>query len=251
MNLNKMFVFIFVFFLVFAALLVTMTPEFIQLGIESSVQDKEVKDYFDARDVTVYNQTYLLNLTYPCTEGLDWGLPEGQKLEFWWNYGMFELRHLTRHWTGWWWDWHVLRIQQPYARIANVGAAYGTLNKEQLLLLFDESYNASYCEYACDHISVKLFFVTANESWTLEESWDNGELRLFSSYDIDWTKSGKSMWFVMGQLLAFQNPQLGIPGVGGTILSVGFGGALWACIAILFYALITSVIPFISGWKGG
>lgn len=256
MNLNKMFVFIFVFFGMFSVLLVNMPTEFIELEIGASVQDKEVRDFFSERDVTMYNQTYVANLTYPCQEQVEWGLPEGQKLEFWWDYcthftcKMLQLRHLTRHWTGWWWDWHYLTIPSPYWERTPLKTGLG-LDKAGVLALWNEDYNASYCEWNCDHISVKVFIVTANESLTLEESWDNGELKLFSSYSIDWTKTGTSMWHIMMQLLAFQNPNLGIPGVGGAILGVGLGLALWACIALLAFAFITAVIPFIGGWGKG
>jgi len=62
---------------------------------------------------------------------------------------------------------------------------------------------------------------------------------------------GTNMWHIIFELLAFQNPQLGIPGVGGTILTVAVGLTLWASIAILAFAFITAVLPFIPGWKGG
>ena len=257
MNLNKMFVGTFVFLAVFSVLLSTMPSEFVMLGMEASAQDKEVEEYFNAQNVLTYNQTYLANLTYPCAQKVDWGLPTNQKLEFWWStewyYGMgdiqmLELRHLIKHWTGWWWTWHELKVQEPYA--SQVFDEEVGLTKNDVLTLFNEDKNASYCEFACQHIKVKLFIVTANQSWTLEESWDNGELKLFTSYDVDWSETGYSMWGVMGQLLAFQNPNLGIPGVGGQILTVGVGATLWACIAVLFFALITSVIPTISGWRG-
>ena len=169
-------------------------------------------------------------------------------------YGVFlEVRHTNPGFMGWWTEYHWLEVQEPYATIAGIDkdAYFKGLQKEEVLRLFDEQYNASYCEFACDHLNVKLFIVSANQSWTLEESWDNGELKLFTSYGIDWTATGTSMWTIMFQLLAFQNPELGIPGIGGTILTLGFGGGLWACIAILAFALITAVIPFVSGWGGG
>lgn len=256
MNLNYMFVGTFLFFVIFAGLLSTMPGEFLALGVGTTVQDKEVQDYFNEHNVLAYNNTLKINLTYGSAESDQFGLPDGQKIEFWWDqfgaYGtyidMFQVRHLT--WEWWWWAWHCLEVQEPYANQINY-SEYG-LTKNGLLVLFVEEYNASYCEFACEHgISVKMFILTANESWTLEESWDNHKLKLYTSYDIDWTKTGTSMWHVMSQLLSFQNPQLGIPGVGGQILSAILGGALWADIALLFFSFITSVIPFIRGWVGG
>ena len=256
MNLNKMFVFLFVFLGFSAILLQHMPGEFLSMGVEASYQDKEVKDFFDARDILTYNNTYAVNLTYPCAEKSEWGLPEDERLEFWWAYcthftcDMFQLRHLKLHWTGWWWDWHYLTIPSLWWKKTPLKTGLG-LDKSGLLALFNEEYNASYCEWSCDHIDVRLFIVTANQSWTLEESWDNGELKVFSSYNVNIEKTGMNMWFIMAQLLLFQNPDLGIPGVGGTILSHGVGLSLWGSIALLVFAFITSVVPFIRGWVGG
>ena len=252
MNLNAMFVGIFVFFIMFSVLFVTMPSGFILLGVGVEVQDKEAADYFNAQNVTMYNYTLGLNLSYPEAKSYDFGLPAGQKIEFWWcqdpltGVAMFQVRHLTKEW--WWWAYHRLAVQEPYA--GDVLWPSQGLFKEDILELWDEGKNASYCEFACEHIPVKLFIFTFNQSWTLEESYDNGKLNFYTSYDIDWTQTGTNMWTVMGQLLSFQNPQLGVPGTFGQILGAGISGVLWACIAILFYALITSLIPFISGWRG-
>jgi len=251
MNLNKMFVFIFVFFLMFSALLVTMPSDFKLLGIGASVEEKEVAEYFSANNVTIYNNTKSFNLTEGDEYQFYFGLGEDEKIEFWWNYGLLEVRHLSKVFFGWWWSWHVLRILEPWASMADVGSAYGTLDKEGLLLLFNEDYNASYWECSCEHIMLKIFCMTYNQSWTLSESWDNDKLKFMISYNIDWEATGTSMWGVMGRLMSFQNPDLGIPGLGGTLLNIGVGGAMWACVVILFFALITAVIPWISGWKGG
>ena len=105
MNLNKMFVFIFVFFVMFAALLAYMPDDFTIFGIDTEVQDKEAATFFNAQNVTMYNQTYSIDpLEYGVSNQSDFGLSEGQKLEFWWGYeaqiftDMFELRHLTPSW---------------------------------------------------------------------------------------------------------------------------------------------------------
>ena len=249
MNLNKMFVFIFVFFLVFAVLLVTMPTQFILLGIDADVQDKEAASFFNAQNVTMYNYTYTIDpLEYGVYNQSDFGLPAGQMIEFQFSWRLAIL-HLTDNFLGWWVGWHLLLLSEPYATTA--ASTNGRLSLDQLLLLWDEEANASYYECGCSHINLKVFVMTANDSWTLTESWNNGELKLYTSYMIDWTATGTSMWHIMMRLLSFQNPDLGIPGIGGQILTVGFGGALWASIAILVYALITAVIPFVSGWGGG
>jgi len=235
-----------------------MPTEFIILGVEASVQDKEVVDYFNAHDVIVYNYTASFNLTYEEEHEEDYGLPEDQKLEFWWNdeeyYGignieMFELRHLTKVWLGWWYAYHELEVIQPYASLVfdpEVG-----LTKDDVIALWDDEANHAYCEFQCDHLAVKVFIMSANASWTIEESWDNEILNVYVSWNIDWDETGISMWHIMGQLLAWQAPALGIPGVGGLILSRLISLAMWASIGILFFAIITAIIPFIPGWKGG
>lgn len=256
MNLNKMFVFIFVFFIVFSAFLVNMPGEFLGLGVDADVQDKEVAAFFNAANVTMYNYTLSIDLIFDTPYENQSGLPSGQALRFSFGYethftrDMFEIHHLTSNFAGWWWDWHYLVMPEVYWRQTTLGSGIG-IDRNGLLELFDETANATYAEFVCEHISLKVFILTANQSWTLQESWDNGKVKIFTSYDIDWSKTGTSMWHVMGQLLTFQNPELGIPGLGGDILTAGFGGALWACIAILFYAIITAVLPFVSGWGGG
>jgi len=256
MSLNRMFVFIVVFFVFSASLLSFFPPEFRILGMQAEYQDKEVADYFDEHNVLQYNYSFSLNLTYPDIQTKDYGLPGNEKLEFQWVYGdymlyqedVIELRHTDSGFMGWWTVWHRLEVQEPYASQVQF-PGWGLL-KEDVVALWDEEYNASYSEWSCDHMDVKLFIFSANQSWTIEESWDNGELVFFTSYGVDWEKTGYSMWGVMGQLMAFQNPDLGIPGQGGSILSAGVGAALWAGVALLFFALITSVIPFIRGWGG-
>jgi len=257
MNLNKMFVFLFVFLGFSAVLLATMPPQFLALGVEAKYQDKEAASFFNAQNVTMYNYTLTINLTKGSSEQFDFGLPEGQQIEFWWDYyvawpnrDLFQIRHLTDNLWGYWWGWHLLSLTEQFWSRTSLRSGIG-LDRAGLLELFDEKSNSTYCEWYCDHLMVKLFILTANQSWTLEESWDNGELRLYTSYGIDWTATGTSMWTVMFQLLAFQNPQLGFPGVGGTILSMGVGLALWGSISLLAFAFITSVIPFIRGWVGG
>lgn len=59
-----------------------------------------------------------------------------------------------------------------------------------------------------------------------------------------------SAWTLLAQILTFQSPDLGIPGIGGTILSYILGAGIWASIVLLIFAAVTSVIPTISGWRG-
>jgi len=234
-----------------------MPTQFQTLGINADVQEKEVVEFFDENDVVVYNETYLIDpLELNVYNQSDFGLPGDQLIEFQFKqeYGatyVLEIRHLEANLWGWWYAQHVLIILEPYASTAGVTPSYGKLYKEQLLLLWDEGANASYYECGCSHVSMKVFVATYNQSWTLSESWDNGKLKLYTTYEIDWENTGVSMWHVMMQIIAFDNPDLGIPGTFGYILGLGFSGALWGGIAILIFALITSVIPTVSGWRGG
>lgn len=253
MNLNSMFVGIFVFLGLFAILLVTMPTEFKQLGIDADVMDKEACSYFDEHNVTMYNNTATINLQYGVSNKSDFG---GEIYEFWWDYethftrDMLEVRHLTDELWGWWYGWHYLVMPESDWSRTTLGTGIG-IDRDGLLELFDEDYNATVATFACEHINFNLYIVTANQSWTLEESWDNKKLKIFTSYEIDWTKTGTNMWRVMFQLLTYQNPDLGIPGIGGMILSHAVSLTLTASILLLSFALITSVIPFIRGWGGG
>lgn len=262
-SLNRLFISIFVFLGTFSILLMFMPTEFYQnlTGYSgASAQDKEVVSYFDAHGMTVYNQTLALDnetnpfLEYGSSQSFDYGLPEGQKLEFWWDveYGrpMFEIRHTNPGLFGWWTEHHSLIIQEPYKSQAGLGDIPSPLGleKQHLVNLWNEDYNACYAEWKCNHILLKAFVFPYNETKTIGESWDDGYLGIYTSYNINWDAIKPSAWSLLTSLLLFQAPELGLEGMGGSILSYLIGLVLWSSIAILAFAILTSLIPFISGW---
>lgn len=258
-SLNKKFVAIFVFFGLFAILLATMPSQYASMGMNASVQNKEAVDFFSSQNVTVYNNTETVNLTRGSPVKLQWGLPTSERLEFWWDNeprapwmgAVVELRHLTQQIFGYWVGWHRLEVQQSYRNMMEEPNYPKYMQKEDVVTNFwVEEYNASYVELACEHIMVKLFIVTANQSWTLEESWNNNQLSMYSSYNIDWNKTSTSAWGILMQLLTFQNPELGIPGNFGLILSTLISLTLWGSIGLIAFAMITALVPFVSGWGG-
>lgn len=259
-SLSKTFVVVFVFLGTFSLLVSFIPAEFYSYQEDKTysptLQDKEATAFFSANNVTVYNTTLSLNNdTYPFlhygeSQSFDFGLPEGHKIEFWWDVEIsqpaFEIRHTSPGPFGWWTEYHRLAVMEPYRSLVG---HMGWLRKSDLEVLWNnKGGNASYCEFECDHISVKIFISPANSSWTIGESWDNQYLQVFTSYDIHWQQTGVGMFTVLTHLLLFQSPNLGMSGVGGTILTTIIALFLWACIAIIMFAIITALIPFISGW---
>jgi len=245
----------------FATLITFMPSEFLRWGVEAKYQDKEAAEFFNAHNVTAYNYTIAFNLTFGESHTEEFGLPGDEKLEFWWNQfyvmpgvliDMFQLRHTNPSWFfGAWREHHKLKVEEPYATKANVLYPNWGLRREEFLALTDDETQVFYCEFSCEHINAKVGAVPYNASWSMAESWDNGKLKIYVSYKVDWEKTGLNMWTIIWNLLQFRNVELGIPGVGGQIITVAIGLALWACIAIITLALVTAFIPFIPGWRGG
>lgn len=90
-----------------------------------------------------------------------------------------------------------------------------------------------------------------NASETVAQSWYNRNLHYSINYEIDFEAMKPSAWTLIGQLLTFQAPDLGIPDPAGSIFSYLLGLGMWIVIAIIAFALVTSVIPTISGWVSG
>lgn len=91
----------------------------------------------------------------------------------------------------------------------------------------------------------------ANDSLTLGESWDARLLEYSLTYEIDFEAMKPSAWSLISQLITFQKPDFGIPGLFGEIVSYAFGLGIWITIAIIAYTVLTRIIPTISGGVEG
>jgi len=255
-NLNKWFVGVFVFFGVFALLTATIPGLFQSLGVTTSIQDKETIETFTAHNITVYNNTLSVNLTHGSEAFSNYGLPSPQRLHFWWGaypyYDVIGITHQKQQaFGGWWWDWERLHVQQPYASDLQDPTVTFYLQEEDVVTnLWNSEVNGSYVEMASSQITLNLIIQPRFVNQTMQQAWNNGTVTIYTSYTIDYTKTGESMWNILFQLLTFSNPDLGIAGLFGAILGHGLSLFLWASIGVIAFAIFTSVIPTVAGWKG-
>jgi len=97
---------------------------------------------------------------------------------------------------------------------------------------------------------MKLFITPTYQNETLEQSWDQNRFTVYSTYNIDWSDTGIGAWGVLMQMLTFQSPTFGLTGVFGSIISTLITLSLWGSIALIAFAIITALVPFVSGWGG-
>jgi hypothetical protein len=58
------------------------------------------------------------------------------------------------------------------------------------------------------------------------------------------------MFSLLGQILTFQAPVLGVPGIFGSILNAIIAIPLYATTGYLIYKLIAGIAPWLSGGSG-
>jgi len=254
-SLNKKFITIFVFFGLFATLLATMPNEYLQMGVGATVQDKEAVAFFSSQNVTIYNNTVLINMTSGTHQEIDWGLPSPEKVEFRWDtdivYLTIQVRHLRKKFLGFWYGWHRLKVQEPYRSLMHDPDLEQWMREQDIVTnFFSVESNSSYVELAGDIIIMKLFVKPTLSNETMQEAWDNGRLTLYSTYNIDWSQTSTGAWGVLMQMLTFQSPTFGLTGVFGSIISALITLSLWGSIALIAFAIITALLPFVSGWGG-
>lgn len=264
MNLNRVFVSVIIFLGTFTLIFSFIPSAFYTYQTEysnPSTHDKDVADYFNNANITLYANSWDFNITLGNMEYNQSGLPEGHRVEFHWNNDYYPIgslpyalyvRHAYPSWLfGWWLDYHYMDVTEPFRTMASFNGTYFyAVTKDHFLNLADGS-NSTYYEVECEHVSQNFIVLPINDSYSLEDSWDLGELQVLSSYEIDFEAMKPSAWVLLTQLLSFQSPDLGISGTGGTILNYLLGITIWASISILIYAIVTSLIPLISGWRGG
>lgn len=97
-----------------------------------------------------------------------------------------------------------------------------------------------------EFVSVNMI-LKGNETETIGDSWDLGQMEYSINYEIDFEAMKPSAWTLIGQLLTFQNPDFGLPGLFGEILTYALALVIWASIILLTYTIITKLIPTIQG----
>jgi hypothetical protein len=263
-SLNYVFVFLFVALGIFFILISAMPGELIAMQPEynaPNIKDKEVASYYSANNITMYAQSWSGYLTLGNMISNDSGLPNDNRVEVHFiadasNY--LEFRHAYPSWLfGLWTDYHLMKVQEPYLSkiigfshpgvfMINPMDGYWIFKEE--LVALETSANSSIFVVACEHITENFVILPYNSSYaTLEDSFNAGKIHVLSSYEIDFDAMKPSAWMLITQLLTFQSPDLGLPGDAGLIINYVMGVGIWAAIVLIFYTVITRVIPTIQG----
>jgi len=251
MGFSKLLIFCFVFLFSFTLLAATMPSEFIYAGWEATYgdADDEVASYYSMHNITMYQQGEEFVSTYPGSDQFDFpGMGSTNKMEFWWDDSLyegkcFEVRHLTDEILGFWHGWHRLHFDQTYMSPAMPWRLF----KYDLEQRWDDALNGSLFWAECDHARLNIIFQPNGTYTDIGDSWDGNELRILTSFEVDWNATSVSAWTVLGNLLTFQSPDLGIPGLTGTVFNTLIAGIFTVIVAILIIKVVQSMIPFIKG----
>ena len=253
-SFSKMVIFIFCTIGLFSLLFSLIPAQFFEASYSASIGvDKEVAEYFSTANVTLYGNAGSDNMSYqyssyddhPGAPEFGSGLPENQYVEVWWGDTMgnpqLEFRHIEAVWWG--------RQLHDYLRfeLPNKTRVW-YLHPDWIELNYDDAINGSVYYTWCNHISVSTI-ITFNQSEysTIKEAMLDGELGYVLSYEPNWNASSVSAFTILGQLLTFQNPDLGIPGDAGIVFNTMVALPFWIMTAILILLVIQSLIPFIKG----
>lgn len=221
--------------------------------------DPEIAEYYALHNVTMYANTGAHNMTNPYTSLTDGPTPPDWELEIsnhyfevWWTdtyiqagvpIDALQLRHVEAVWWGW--SYHIMDLY--YIDQINQ-LPYNTFFRETLSLTFDEDANASLFHSRCDHVSANVFLQFNQTKYgNITAAWDAGEIAYVLSYEYDWNQTNINAWTILGQLITFRSPSLGIPGIAGSIFNTMIAIPFWVMVAILIIKLVQSMIPLIKG----
>jgi len=168
---------------------------------------------------------------------------------------ILEVRHVWPGFLGIGNNSELLAVIYPYSQDVEVPdwgllREYGLLfpGVDDLAALWENRVeNASYCEWQRGGYSTKTFVSPHNDTITITESWLDQNLSLVVGFTYDWNQTNINAFDLLGQILSFQAPSLGLTGVANTILNAFIAIPLWIMVAIIALKLIQSVIPLIKG----
>lgn len=274
-SLNRVIVVSFVFLGLFTLLFQLMPSEYFSNQTDyaaPTTYENEVAKFYSTHNLTLYKNQWNFNITRGGHEYLENVPAQDHRIECYWDFeyiyyeggavGMMGVIYFEHSWPSWffglWRESHKLELTGPYQVETiyysenNVGhnLPYWAISKERLLQLA-KGKNYTFFEMSCGHITANFVITPTNASWTLEQAWDNGKLHVMMSYEIDWEAMKPTAWTLIGQLLTFKAPDLGVPGIGGQILSYMIGAVLWVAIAITIYTIATRLIPAVRGGVEG
>lgn len=262
--LDKAFIFAFTFLCISSLLWLTMDSGFLELQTNSAEfrnQNQEVARTFSLANLTQYRYYVSGNFSswpdeYKTAKGA-FGLPSSQAISFQWSaypvpaYGKaFKIKHLTDDLWGYWWGQHDLKFYKSNGVTPILGTIHGSqhyIQRDDLIAQWDSTAGASIFFAKCEAIRMNFALLPYNSSWNIGESWDNGFISWQANFGVDLNGTGLNAWSILGQLLTFQPPQLGIPGLGGEIMGGLLSALIWSVIVVIFVKVTLAVIPFIPG----
>lgn len=260
--LGKMLIFTFSFLGVFALLMGSIPGDFITAAYvyNPSYRDVTIQEEFEMNNMVVYDQTGGDNMTFPydsLNDGPsppDWeaGLPTDQYMQVWWGtttVGMISLQsiRLVHKQKNWWGYTDIDTLTMFYTTGEEIG--YNVV-KATLEASWNEDTNSSALTGKCNTITTNILFKRHDEGQTIGENWDDGHLDYLLNYDANFTDMSIGAFQIVGSLLAFQAPNLGIGGTWGSFLNLFIAIPCWAMIAYICYKIIAGLIPFMSGGSG-
>jgi len=126
-----------------------------------------------------------------------------------------------------------------------------TLRKDTLFneQFYDADADASIVTWQCEHIALVIRISSMENTTSLNQAWEDGELRLDVNYEIDFAKMGTSVWGLLGSILTFQTITTGINTL-DLLLNALVTIPVWTSIIYITYRIITGLIPFLSGGGG-
>lgn len=231
-------------------------PDFVDI----TTQDKEVVNYFSAHNITVYTYTWVFDISYP--DGYAYnesGLADGHRVEAFWRdddsaiVGInLQFKHAYPSPLGAWWLLsNIMTVQEPYLTqmgttdlgFENDGA---WIEKTQLLRLSTNT-NSSLFEVSDGQVTQNFVVMNPGNYSSLSDAWTAGQLHVISSYEVDFDAMKPNAFWLLAQLIFFQNPDFGLPGLLGQTVGYGIALTFWIVIALLIYTIVTRLIPTING----
>jgi hypothetical protein len=265
MAFAKMLIFAFSFVGIFLLLFATIPGDFFTASYDASVgEEQAVIEYLSLNNVTAYKTQGHDNMTHEYNSLTDHPdapqfplLGDDQYLEVVWDttpaplpaIKYLECGHARKATFLFWGYWN--REDDFLFSSTKTNIKYGKfLHLEDLITEYDEATNGSAFYARCSHAVVSIVYgYNSSEYSSLTDAWNSGELGYYLSYQLDFNATGVNAWNLLGQLLTFQNPDLGIGGTAGNILNAFIAIPLWIIVVILIILLVQSMIPFISGLR--
>jgi len=242
----------------FGILMTSMDARFIeaQTWAGSYQSDKEAATFFSTHNMSAqaYTQFTLLE-GYGNSHSETFNLPNGHEIEFWWavddigplpDIRLLEVRHTWPGPFGFGRSHENLKVIYPYSD--DVELEEWGLQRQDLVNLWEMYFpNASYCEWAYGGYGTKTFISPNATGNSIGESWDLGNVTMTVGFSYNWTEAHYDVFTILGQMLSFSAPSVGVPGEIGIIMDFFVSFPLWILIIIALLMLLQSIIPTIRG----